>query len=215
MCRQEHKSKNLTRLPIAITVLISIVLLTSVACSKKTSRNYRIITQQYIDSLDTVALNQPDDTTDSWQVTSRFERILEGQLPNRYFETLMHYFTDTIANSEIQKFGYILIISRPYAFGDLSSSFKINDKPFYFISPPYYQLNIKSGRHIYFIDHNFHIASNRSLRDSLKITLYDFFPTRKKWEPYYKDKKSGLFSITYISDSLSPRWLKIRMEKIK
>jgi hypothetical protein len=199
---------------ITTTVIISVIML--LACSNKKNRNYRIITQQYIDSLDNAALSQQTDTT--WQLILQTERILEQQIPGRYFETLKHYFTGTIANDEVQKFGYILIISGAYAFGNMSSSFKINDKPFYFISPPYYQLSIKSGRRIYFMDHNYHTVRNGRnalLGDTLIITLSEFFPTETDWEPYYRDKKSPVFSITYKSDSLSPRWMEVKREKIK
>ena len=213
---REYKMKNMTRLAILITFLISIILFTLVACSDRKTRNYRIITQEYIDSLDKAARSQPVDS--NWQLILQTERILEEQIPGRYFETLKHYFTGTIASDEIQKFGYILIISGPYAFGNFSSSFKINDKPFYFTSPPYYQLSIKAGRHIYFIDHKYHTVRNGRnalLGDTLKITLSEFFPTKSDWDPSYRDKKTLVFTITYKADSLSPRWLEIKRETIR
>src|SRR5687768_2361194 len=93
--------KPMTHFSISARVLISIILLLLFACSKKTPINYKIITQQYIDSLDKAILLQQTVTTNREFILSP-EQILERQIPNRYFETLTHYFTGNIANDEIR-----------------------------------------------------------------------------------------------------------------
>ncbi len=187
------------------------------SCSNHKESFFINITKTYIDSLDNQVLTKKSDTSSYGTSFLTRGEILKKQIPHRYFETLMNYFTGDIGNDEIKKFGDILIISDPYAFGQIFH-FKINEKLFSFDNPPYYQLQIKSGRHIYFIDDDYNLRNsgiNVYPADSLTITMHEYFYTGKDWKHEYSDKKSSVFKMIFVADSTTSKWSLLQKHKIK
>jgi hypothetical protein len=126
---------------------------------------------------------------------------LNGQKYDLYYDALQQYFVDTVGTNEIKENGDILIIGEPNSFHGPVLMFRVNNKPFYFENPPYFQSKLRKGRRIYLIDHE---RTGTRLNDSLIITIYKHDLVSKK-DDFRKDK-SLVFKAIYCARQDSAVW---------
>jgi hypothetical protein len=145
---------------------------------------------------------------------------LHHQLKEIKLSILKNYFCDTVGNGDINKYGFIFIVSEPYSF---ENTFMVNEKQFRFENPPYHQLFVSNllgtkvkrknkGRHAYFIHDNIS-HSQLQLPDTLKVTFHKYQFTgeegRKGQEHNWERNKVLISSHYFLADSAHCKWKEI------
>lgn len=141
------------------------------------------------------------------------------KIPSLYHDVLSSYFLDEIGQADIDKYGYLFVVSNPHAF---PNSFLINGKQFRFINPPYHDLFVMNiitskvrknnkGRTAYFIYDN--LENKNVIPDTLTITFSNYvfngMEGRKKQSSNWEQHKKTIIEVQYIINRKTNEWIRL------